>query len=94
MIHYGRYTTADTLQHIYIYMYIASNKNGHISTNVQHQKISIAVFEPACGNMKNTTTRHRDFGEVGTVKPQTQPPSYILYIKTNKKDKYTYILCR
>ena len=27
---------------------LMDHKNGHISTNVQHQKFSIAVFKPAC----------------------------------------------
>ena len=29
---------------------LMDHKNGHISTNVQRQKLSIAVFEPACGD--------------------------------------------
>ena len=47
-IYYGGYIMADTLQHIYTH--IASNKNSHLSTNFQFQKLSIAVFEPACCN--------------------------------------------
>ena len=77
------------------------HKNGHISKNIQRQKLSIAVFEPASWDpsherldqtvffIKKTQKKEnyppsRDFGEVGTVKPETPPPSYIL-------DIYIYI---
>ena len=61
-MYYGRYITADIFRHIcrgrHIVpdilrqiradRHIAYHKNGHISANVQRQKISIAVFEPVC----------------------------------------------
>ena len=44
-IYYGRYITADIFRRIHYGRYIAYNKNGHISTNVQRQKLSIAASE-------------------------------------------------
>ena len=49
-VYYGRYITADILRQIHYGRYIAYHKNGHISTNVQRQKLSIAASESACCN--------------------------------------------
>ena len=49
-IYYGRYITATILRQIRYGRYIAYHKNGHISTNVRRQKLSIAASESACCN--------------------------------------------
>ena len=41
---------ADILRQVHDGRYIASNKNGHISTNVQRQKLSDAASESVCCN--------------------------------------------
>ena len=71
-IYYGLNITA----HIYIYIYIAYDKNGHISTNVQRQKLSIAASESACCNSssqrllsgmpRSDTTQPRTSGNIQT----------------------------
>jgi hypothetical protein len=50
-VYYGRYITADILRQIHYGRYVAyHHKDGHISTNFQRQKLSIAASESACCN--------------------------------------------
>ena len=49
-IYNSRHISADRLRQIHYGRYIAYHKNGHISTNAQRQKLSIAASESVCCN--------------------------------------------
>ena len=90
-VYYGRCVTADILRQIYYGRYITAE-----ALNCCHWPCLLRPIAPRtprdrsiykkAAKIKQTTTRHQDVGEVDTVRPETPPPSYILYI-----NKYIYI---
>ena len=85
---YGRYIMADMLRPINITVAMSQPISSAKSSRLLRLRCSfqsIATRTPKdrfiytkAAKRKPTTSRHLDFGEVDTVKPETPPPGYIL----------------